>query len=159
MRYVGSTLSASIKSNCSPVRLSGSKRSSWKEEAKSPPPLLELSPCYLTAPLQVHIWWVSPEVGLWGRAGRAVCLWQPDHYVPAPVATLSGGPFPHSHPGPCQATHSQRSLYRTILLPPGGGKQNLSHTHTAWRYAGLYSLTFSSQRIWLKSLLMISKFI
>lgn len=68
-----------------------------------------------------------------------------------PRGPCSGGhprwwPFPTRQWGPRQATHRQRSLYRMILLPPGGGKWNLPHTHTVWRFAGLYSLTFSSQR-------------
>lgn len=66
------------------------------------------------------------------------------------------GPSPSGRPQRCPALpredqarpHTARSVHRTILLPPGGERREAErvHTHSAWHYAGLYSLTFSSQR-------------
>lgn len=71
---------------------------------------------------------------------------QPGHQVLAPVAALSGAP---QSPERTKKDHTQPevSTERFCSCQEGrGGKQNVSGTHSAWHYAGLYSLTFSSQR-------------
>lgn len=72
-----------------------------------------------------------------GLAMRSLLQWPPS------AVTLPSPPTSEDHSRP----HTAGGLSTEDSAPaPGGGKWNMSHTHYVWRYAGLYSLTFSSQR-------------
>lgn len=119
MRYVGSTLSASNKSNWSPVLLAQSKRSSaWNEEAKSPPALLELQSLLINIPSYRFGGGQGP--GRWCASGSLAM-------GPSCSGGHPQGPPPSRPPLPTPPvrtkpghTHSQRSLQGRILLLPRG---------------------------------------
>lgn len=97
MRYVGSTLSASNKSNLgAQFSFLGLKKPSWNREAESPPPFLGPQSLLINIPSTgPNVAGVSLEVGDRAGPGQAVCLWWPGHEVSAPMATLGGDPpFP-----------------------------------------------------------------
>lgn len=73
-----------------------------------------------------------------GLATRSLLRWPPS------VVTLPHPPV-RTTPG---HTQPEVSLQKDSApaLGWGGGKRSLPPTHPVWRYAGLYSLTFSSQR-------------